>query len=186
MSNEYKDWERDKIEEEKEIVAKYPFLRARNIDGTIDTSSRFPMMDLELPNGWYKLFFQMCDDLKPVLEKEDILNDFYFIQVKEKFNELRCYSGHWVTYEIQAILRKYEYLSRFICHYCGRPATVETKNYIASFCDDCWKGNFKHEKIELIKFQPYFVVNTFTEGVHCDEKHISCRDEWDRYISALA
>ena len=62
MSNEYKDWERDKIEEEKEIVEKYPFLRARNIDGTIDTSSHFPMMGLEIPNGWYQLFFQMCDE----------------------------------------------------------------------------------------------------------------------------
>ena len=78
MSNEYKDWVQDKIEEEKQIVAKYPFLRARNIDGTVDMEAKFPMISLEIPNGWFKLFFQMCDDIKPLLEEEGVLNDFYF------------------------------------------------------------------------------------------------------------
>ena len=91
MSNEMKDWERERIEEEKQIVAEYPFLRLRDIDGSIDTESKFPMMGLEIPDGWYKLFFQMCSDIKPILEKEGVLDDFYFLQVKEKFNTLRCY-----------------------------------------------------------------------------------------------
>ena len=88
MSNEYKDWKADRIEEEKQIVEKYPFLRARDIDGTIDTEAEFPMMDLEIPNGWYDLFYQMCDDIKPLVS-----DDFYFLQVKEKYNRLVCYSN---------------------------------------------------------------------------------------------
>ena len=185
MSNEYKDWERDKIEEEKEIVAKYPFLRIRNTDGMPDMDAKFPLMSLEIPDGWYKLFFQMCDDIKPILKEEGILEDFYFIQVKEKYNMLRCYSCGKASYKVEDIIGKYEEMARYICTNCGRPATVETKDYIASFCDDCWKDNFRHEKIEWIKFQPYFVVNTFTAGTHCDEKYISFKDEWERYISAL-
>ena len=70
MSNEMRVWEYDKIEDEKLIVKKYPFLHIRDIDGTIDTHSKFPMMSLEIPDGWYELFFQMCDDLKEVLIEE--------------------------------------------------------------------------------------------------------------------
>ena len=74
-----KDWIFDKIQEEKLIVEKYPFLHIRDIDGGIDTESKFPMMSLEIPDGWNKLFFQLCDDIKPILEKEGMLYDFYFI-----------------------------------------------------------------------------------------------------------
>lgn len=184
MSNEYKDWEFDKIEEEKEIVEKYPFLRTRNIDGTIDTSSRFPMMGLEIPNGWYQLFFQMCDDLKLVLEKEGMLNDFYFVQVKEKFNELRCYSGHWETYEIQDILRKYEYLSRFVCTVCGLPAEYETQRYIASYCDKCLGKIKRIDRIAPINF-----VNTFETVRYSKDGNITTihdiSEEWKRYKESL-
>lgn len=183
MSNEYKDWERDKIEEEKEIVAKYPFLRLRDIDGTVDTECKFPMMCLEIPDGWYKLFFQMCDDIKPILEEEGLLEDFYFIQVKEKYNRLRCYSNGKASYKVEDIIGKYEEMAYYICTNCGKPATVETQSYFASFCDDCWKGIFKNEKVEQIQFKNYFIVNTFTAGTHCDEKYISFKDEWERYIN---
>ena len=36
MSNEYLDWAADKIQEEKLIVEKYPFLHIRDVDGHID------------------------------------------------------------------------------------------------------------------------------------------------------
>ena len=47
MSNEYKDWEQDRIEDEKAWVQKYPFLHVRNTDGTIDYEDKFPMIGLE-------------------------------------------------------------------------------------------------------------------------------------------
>ena len=136
MSNEYKDWAKDRIEEEKQIVAKYPFLRLRNIDGTIDTESEFPMIGLDIPQGWNKLFFQMCSDLKPVLEREGNLQTFYFIQVKEKYNTLRCYHSG-CSQEIQNILDKYEQMAYYVCTVCGKPAICETQGYFASLCDNC-------------------------------------------------
>ena len=91
MSNEYKDWMMDKIQDEKAIVEKYPSLRIRDIHGHIDTKSKFPMIPLEIPDGWVRLFFSMCNEIKPILKKEGKLYDFYFIQVKEKYGNLRCY-----------------------------------------------------------------------------------------------
>ena len=171
MSNEYKDWYQEKVAEEKELVAKYPFLRARALDG-------FPMIGLELPNGWYNLFYQMCDDIKDFVPK-----DFYFVQVKEKYNFMRCYTAN-STQEIDDIINKYEHMAPYICTICGKPATFETSGYIASFCNDCWKDHMRHQKGDFIKFQPYFIVSSITEGTHFDKKKISFEEEWNRYLKS--
>lgn len=184
MSNEMKDWIADKIEEEKQIVAEYPFLRLRDIDGAIDTESKFPMMGLEIPDGWYKLFFQMCADIKPILEKEGIIDDFYFLQCKEKFNTLRCYSNGVASQEVEDIINKYESMACYVCTQCGKPATCVSTGYWASFCDDCWKDHFRHECMDWIKFKPYYKVSGYKNGEHY-EKTISFEDEWNRYIKEL-
>jgi hypothetical protein len=185
MSNEYKDWERDKIIEETQIVLKYPFLRLRNLDGTIDSSSKFPMMNLEIPDGWYELFFQMCADIKPILEKAGLLDSFYFIQVKEKYNYLRCYYNKPVPVEVEQIITKYEQMAHYICTICGDPASYELQGYFASLCEGCWKDEFRYDKVEKIEFQPYFIINTNTKNVHFNEKKISFLDEWERYLEYL-
>lgn len=186
MSNEYKDWELDEIAWERSVVEKYPFLKRRNIDGSLDTTSRFPMMCLEIPEGWYRLFFQMCDDIKPHLESAGLLDDFYFIQVKEKFNHLRCYTCTKVPIQVKEILAKYEYLSRFVCTICGAPATHETIDYIASVCECCLHNVLKDKAADVISFEPYLVINSKIEGVHFDEKKISLKKEWKRYLAGLA
>lgn len=180
MSNEYKDWERDKIEMENTIVKRFPFLRVRDIDGNADMNAKFPMTGLEIPNGWHSLFFQMCDDIKPILEEKGLLNDFYFIQVKEKYNTLRCYASQSVQ-EVDEILQKYEAMAKYICTVCGKPAEYETKGYIASFCKDCWENRVRHEKCERIRFAPSFHLMGRING-QSYKKTISFKDEWDRYI----
>ena len=185
MSNEYKDWEKDKIEEEKEMVSKYPFLQVRAIDGTIDTNAKFPMMDLEIPDGWYELFFQFCDDLKEVLIEEGYLDTFYFVQIKEKYNRLECYSGHFETDKISQVLRKYEYLSQFVCTECGGPATKVTTGYIASICDDCWKDKCRHNKVKDIEFEPQFYINTFGRNTGTVTTVVDVTDEWNRYLKNI-
>ena len=175
MSNEYKDWYIEKLAEENELVAKYPFLRARNFDGSINTDSDFPMLGLELPNGWYKLFYQMCADIKDLVPE-----DFYFLQVKEKFNYMQCYAVN-STSEVDAIITKYKNMAPYICTVCGKPATFKTDSYIASFCDDCWKDLARHEEVRWITFKPYYCVGYLSEeGIR--EEHVSFQDEWNRYI----
>lgn len=182
MSNEYKEWKNDEIEYQKRIVDKYPFLRARDIDGAIDTESKFPMMGLEIPKGWYRLFFQMCDDIKPLLEKESVIDDFYFIQCKEKYNQLVCYSNGIASQEIEDIILKYGHMAYYVCIKCGQPADCETQDYLASFCTDCWKDHVRHEKIEWIKFNPEFKISGYKNGKDY-EKIISFEEEWSRYLN---
>lgn len=186
MSNEYKDWLQDKIEEEKEIVAKYPFLQVRNIDVTIDTYSKFPMMNLEIPDGWYKLFFQFCDDLKEVLIEEGYLDTFYFVQIKEKYNQLCCYAGHPITNKILHILHKYEYLSQFVCTQCGKHATKEiTQGYIKSLCDTCWQAQHRRCMARDIEFNTQFEVTSFGRSTGTIKTIIDVSDEWNRYLESM-
>lgn len=180
MSNEYKDWERDKIEDEKKIIEKYPFLSARNNSGEIDKNAKFPMMALEIPDGWYSLFFQMCDDLMPVLKKEHLLSDFYFIQVKEKFNNLVCCPSV-SSPKIDKILLKYHEMARFVCAKCGKPAVWETKGYILSFCDACLERSHRHEAKDRLIFQTQFGVSTYKDG-KSRTKTILFQKEWDEYL----
>lgn len=176
MSNEYKDWEQDKIAEEKEIVAEYPFLRARDIDGTVDTEHKFPMMGLEIPQGWYKLFFQMCDDIKPLVS-----DDFYFLQVKEKYNQLICYSNGGASLAVEEILQKYKYLSRFICVKCGKPACYEATGYLESVCEDCWKDFKRHQNVNKLEFITTYEVAGYEKG-RSYTRIVNVEDEWNRYI----
>ena len=117
--------------------------------------------------------------------EENLLDKFYFLQVKEKFNKLCCYTQN-SSVKIDQIISKYEHMAQYVCVVCGRPATYETRSYIASFCDYCWKDQARHDLGEWIKFKPYFTINSETEGVHCDEKHISFQDEWNQYLSKEA
>ena len=165
-----KDWIANKIEEENQIVAKYPFLRLRGINGTVDIESEFPMIGLEIPNGWNKLFYQMCSDIKPILEEEGVINDFYFIQVKEKYNFMRCYSNRVTSQRVEDIVARYEQMACYICAQCGKPAIYEASDYILSFCDDCWKDYARYDKGKKIEFKSFY------------EKTISFKDEWNRYI----
>ena len=65
-----------------------------------------------------------------------------------------------------------------------KPATFETSGYYASFCDDCWKDNFRHEDGEWLEFSDNFIVSSYSNGHHY-ENEISVKDEWDRYLKSL-
>lgn len=180
MSNEYKDWAADRIEEEKQILEKYPFLRARTIKGAIDTESEFPMVDLEIPNGWYTLFYQMCDDIKPILEEKGLMDKFYFIQVKEKFNQLRCYASIDIP-EIEEIIAKYEFLATNVCIQCGAPAEYETTCYISSLCKNCMDMSYDPDKCRKLEIQTSYISAFFKNDVLVDEE-VSFEEEWQRYL----
>jgi hypothetical protein len=183
MSNEYKDWAADKIEEEKQILEKYPFLKARTVKGDIDTKAEFPMMELEIPNGWEKLFYQMCDDIKPILEQNNLMDKFYFIQVKEKYDELRCYTNDIEPSSIRVILQKYEYLSKFVCVNCGKPAEFVTFGYIISLCKDCLNKHMPANNYTNLQFiDTYEVVGFDIETKEQHTETISVKEEWERYL----
>lgn len=92
---------------------------------------------LEIPEGWNKLYHNMCKELREQLIKENKLSDFHFLQIKEKFGELRCYTNYH-TKEIDNIINKYVNISSHTCINCGSPATKYTSDWILPYCDVCF------------------------------------------------
>ena len=166
------------------ICQEYPFLIPRDWDGNIDQEYDYSYISLSIPSGWSKLFFQMCKDIKPILEKENMLHNFYFLDIKEKYNELTCFSGN-ATPEVEQVLRKYKYISRFICTQCGQPAAYETsRGYIESFCEDCWKNLKRHHTVHELVFVDTFETIQFSKGQHSNQI-INVSDEWNRYLKSV-
>lgn len=136
MSNEYKDWLEDQKIEDAETLKKYPFLEARDGSG----KKLGVVMDLEIPNGWMKLFYSLCDKVVEIVEEYG-LEDYYFVQVKEKFNELRIYPSDWgkenpAFDKLAELYCHYERLSQYTCVICGgNAAWVNTTGYFFSVCD---------------------------------------------------
>lgn len=172
----------------KELIGRYPFLLPRSVwtdevDEDYDYSYIF---SLEIPTGWDKLFFQLCEDIRQPLIDADYLDKFRLLQVKEKFNRLEVY--HQGIPEaaavVEIIIGKYSMMAGYVCCVCGKPATYETHGYIASYCDDCWKDYVRHDKGEWLKFKPEYTVRGWKDG-ESYVKTISFEDEWNRYLKSL-
>lgn len=139
MSNEYKDWIHDKIEDNKELCRKYPFLIPRNrLTDEIPNDYDYSWTELDdLPDGWRVAFGeQICEEIARVLEKNGRLKEYRILQIKEKFGELRWYDKG-ATQEVNDIKEKYILKSSHICINCGKPATIITKGWIFPYCNDC-------------------------------------------------
>lgn len=111
---------------------------------------------LEIPEGWYVMVQQMFEDLAQLNE------DITFIQIKEKFNTLRCYYAGKISKEAKEILQKYEAMAEYVCCNCGKPAIYETTDYILSFCEDCYDERNPKEDLEITSH--------------------SFENEWNRYL----
>lgn len=113
--------------------------------------SKIQMLVEDTPEGWWKAFGgDMLKDFYAAWEHLDDKQkeEFDFLQVKEKFGELRIYMCP-CTSEMNEICHKYETKSRFVCINCGKPATKVSTDWILPFCDDCTK-KVKSEKFAEI------------------------------------
>lgn len=139
MSNEHKDWMRDKIEDNKELCRKYPFLIPRNrFTDEIPENFDYSWIELDaMPDGWRTAFGeQMCEEIAQALIKNEDLERYRILQIKEKYGELRWYDKG-ATQEVYDIIEKYSLMSSELCIECGKPATVFTKGWIFPYCNDC-------------------------------------------------
>lgn len=172
------------VEECKRLVERYPYLLPRNVwtDKVPEDYNYTYIRSLELPNGWRRLFLQMCEDIRQPLIDANYLDKFRFSQIKEKYNLMRCY--HFgAPEEVDNIINKYEQMAYYVCTRCGKPATCETQGYFASYCDDCWKDYVRYENVEPIVFKPYFKISGYKNGENY-EKIVSFEDEWNRYLKS--
>lgn len=133
------------IKHNKKLINEFPFLLPINRwSGNILDDYDYSYTELDsLPKGWRIAFgYDICKEIKEDLVKNNFLNDYRILQIKEKFGVLRWYDNSCPEgSNIQDIINKYEALSENICINCGKPADYVSKGWISYFCEDCVKNS---------------------------------------------
>ena len=122
-------------EENKALCEKYPFLKwygdplYMGYDEDHELDYHYTWED-EIPLGWRKAFCpQMWDELKEILAKADYVDKFRFVQIKEKWGQLRLYwqgAPNEIYDEVNTWEEKYLELSEEVCINCGKPSKYMT------------------------------------------------------------
>ena len=131
------------IKHNKKLVKEYPFLK-------IYDNMNYTWLD-NMPTGWRIAFGeQMCKEIKEELVKNNELDSYQIIQIKEKFGGLRWYDNSGLP-GMQFIIAKYEALSEKTCINCGKPANWISKGWISPYCDDCATKEAKAQGVDINK-----------------------------------
>ena len=131
MSNEYKDWYNDNL-----------------------TALNAKMWEADfMPDGWTNTFIpEMKKELARMLG--NYIDDFVVFQIKDKYGVMRMYWSwadrdfdeneiddlNGISNEIEAIVRKYENISKKTCVVCGNEATKMTDGWVMPMCDYCFEN----------------------------------------------
>ena len=92
------------------------------------TKEQIDYLQTSIPEGWFKAFGkELIQDLNEAIDSENI-EDFEFLEVKEKWLELRMYI-HPYNERIEQIIEKYTELSRKYCLACGSPKPCKEDPY---------------------------------------------------------
>lgn len=187
MSNEYKDWMRDKIEDNKELCEKYPFLLPRNVFTDKlpeDYDYSYTWLD-DMPDGWYKAFgLRMCEEIKQALQTTNYLEQYRIQQIKEKFGALRWYdNGH--PESVGDIIWKYEYISEFICIKCGKTfpeAMMINGGWISPYCRECYQDDNEYERLcRKEGMKDRLVMSRFSKDKET-EREIPIKNTWEAIV----
>jgi hypothetical protein len=169
------------------MIEEYPYLQPRTMTtGEVhpDYDYQYIVGEHDLPDGWMQLFLQACEDIKEPLEKACDLDKFRFLQVKEKYGQMRLYHSG-APEEVNDILDKYEFLSEQVCSTCGKPAAAMTRGWICPYCaEHLQKYTERGETADPIEIQTSYIRKRWSaEGT--TETFIDCSNEWNRYLERI-
>lgn len=131
----------------KSLCDRYPFLIPRyewsdEIAWGKDIPKYSYTLAEDFPAGWWKAFgIMLCEELRDDLIRCNYLYEFRIVQIKEKFGELRVYTGSLpMSSKAFDIIDKYSHLSQNICIICGRPdVPMINTGWISPYCYKCFK-----------------------------------------------
>ena len=135
----------------KKLIKLHPFLLPRNVwTDKVAKDYDYTWTEYDaIPAGWRKSFGKfLLEDLREACLKTNFLHRLRFMQIKEKYGSLRMYING-APEEVYDVLHKYEFISEYICYYCGSPnaCVVDDYGWYLPMCKHCWdKFNKKREE----------------------------------------
>lgn len=179
------------IEENKKLIARYPFLIPRNVftdkvPENYDYS--YTLLD-DMPSAWSNCFGEfLCEDLRELLIRSNYLDKYRITQIKEKFGELRWYDNGVpmsVHEEYCILMDKYREISHYVCVNCGAfPANVcIVSGWIVPYCSTCYKSLKGKKRIDTEDvFEPTFTMTKYKNG-KSELYTVDCSDIANRIIA---
>lgn len=122
------------------MCERYPFLKMWDED---EDDYSVTWRDC-VPFGWIHVFDLMCDEILSEIEGTDLMYKFHFVEVKEKFGELRIYTDN-STPRIDRIIDEWSFLSGFVCEECGNPNVRIMTGWVTPICYKCWAKHNSHD-----------------------------------------
>ena len=143
----------DKQTENEKLIERYPFLLPQHsLSGTHSTDFEFSVLD-EMPAGWRAAFGEdICKEIMEELVRNNCVDSYQIVQIKEKYGELRWYSQGGTERIHREIVPKYEKISRRICIQCGQSAILVSKSRIAPWCNACAEQSPRPECVDIDAF----------------------------------
>jgi hypothetical protein len=95
-------------------------------------------LDFSCEDGWISLLDDLCESLEEELESvpKEIREDFYVVQIKEKFGALRFYTS--ICYpDLDDLISYAEKKSAKICEFCGASGELRKQGWLNTRCDQC-------------------------------------------------
>lgn len=129
----------EKIQQNKDLCEKYPFLIPRSVwTGEIVANYDYSWTELDaFPKGWGAAFgLKMIDEINNILLSEGWRDEFQITDIKEKYGIL-CFYTNYTSKALNKVINKYEHLSKRTCIICGAPAKWISTGWISPFCEKC-------------------------------------------------
>jgi hypothetical protein len=151
----------------KKLVKLHPYLLPRSVwtckvvKGYDYTWTEYDCLYKGWKTGFGKL---LLDDLREACLKTNFLNKLQFSDIKEKYGSLRMYN-FGAPQEVHDVIRKYEFISQYICYQCGSPESTIVNDYgwYLPMCKCCWdKNNRRRER------EGYSVIRSWEEVADLD------------------
>lgn len=91
------------------------------------------MVVVDCDNGWYSIIDELCS--KIVSYCRDANLPIHFVQIKEKFGDLRIYYDMCDEY-IDSLIHDAVVKSRVSCEKCGKPGVLRKGGWVQTLCDE--------------------------------------------------
>ena len=139
----------DDRNENRRLIEQYPFLLPWGTD-----SANFESTELDpMPTGWRIAFGEeLCKEIMEELTRNNCVDSYRIIQIKEKHGVLRWYSQGGTERIHREIVPKYEKRSRRICIQCGQTATLVSLDWTAPWCDACAEELDLQKRVDIDGF----------------------------------
>lgn len=115
------------------LCADFPLLYCVRHEETRCSLSHF---GFETEDGWFQIIHGLSARLEGIIKRLPAgeRDDYYAVQVKEKFGGLRFYMN-METEEMSRVIQEAEVQSAVTCEVCGRPGRLRGRGWVKTLCE---------------------------------------------------